>query len=724
LQASIKAGTASFALGVLPADEVNPDNFATLRNVSGSTVTNYPVYMGRTFIEGEIEDAPQILVNGVAQTTGCAVKTRWGDGSVNHAILSTVVASAANNTDIELTFQNQADDDTALTKSEMLNSRFDFDCVLSVTVGGVTHTASARDMLDADDYIVHCASQVATTIELADHSSGAAYDMTWSSVKLRPVFYATFWNALDKVDIRVDAEQTNSEAMGNLSVSSLSITTGDASPDTVYTKATFTILHGTVFTKRGLWINTAPANNVNLKHNVGYLASTYLLPNYDSSITLDADSITDQYAAWTALSATNEDMYGTGLWNKFMPEVGARPDLGPWPTWSVFWLYSGDYRMRDVSLNNADLAGGWSMNFRECDTAKRLRKSDTIDDGTGFGFPITTAGRMSLSFIADDYNASFIDADDRLNDVGSTSTSWTPDLAHQPEPFSLQDALTGDPHYLKMMQFWASWTALYSRGDPDSIGVSYGRGPTGAEAGIAFFAEIRGFGRALRGRCLAAYLSPDDDPFKAYLEDAIDDALAAWEGRYGVTGGAFESDDRYEWAYDFEDPPRPNALHFVEIDAGKLMGQSPWMVSYWLGEGLGRAVELGYTNAAPLRDWLGAWANGIINDAVNPYMAGDYQMTASASGDPLYQTWQDVYDNSPAENTAKNDFEDAGDNGSGAFGEVAAEHHYVVQMMMAQTYVTHLTNGTTVEAFYNTHCRDLMEDYFPLNPKWAILPRA
>jgi hypothetical protein len=162
----------------------------------------------------------------------------------------------------------------------------------------------------------------------------------------------------------------------------------------------------------------------------------------------------------------------------------------------------------------------------------------------------------------------------------------------------------------------------------------------------------------------------------------------------------------------------------VEIDAGKLMGQSPWMVSYWLGEGLGRAVELGYTNAAPLRDWLGAWANGIINDAVNPYMAGDYQMTASASGDPLYQTWQDVYDNSPAENTAKNDFEDAGDNGSGAFGEVAAEHHYVVQMMMAQTYVTHLTNGTTVEAFYNTHCRDLMEDYFPLNPKWAILPRA
>src|SRR2546427_8493115 len=52
------------------------------------------------------------------------------------------------------------------------------------------------------------------------------------------------------------------------------------------------------------------------------------------------------------------------------------PDIGPFPTWSVNWLYTGDHREREIALVNADLAGAWAMHFREGDPGKFMDKAD------------------------------------------------------------------------------------------------------------------------------------------------------------------------------------------------------------------------------------------------------------------------------------------------------------------------------------------------------------
>ena len=53
---------------------------------AGVSSTNYPVQIGRPFLQGEISNYPQAVVNGAAVLTQADVKQRYSDGSVKHAI--------------------------------------------------------------------------------------------------------------------------------------------------------------------------------------------------------------------------------------------------------------------------------------------------------------------------------------------------------------------------------------------------------------------------------------------------------------------------------------------------------------------------------------------------------------------------------------------------------------------------------------------------------------
>jgi hypothetical protein len=194
----------------------NADNTLALTNVSGSTVTNHPLRFARVFAEGEIADAPQVLLDGTPVDTQADVKTRWTDTTVKHCIMSLIVPSMTDDAPIEITFQNQASpDNTAITKASML-ADYDFNAGISIVgPGSVTRTASARTMLSNDDYEVWCSGPIATTIILCDHAAGA-YDMTWSGVPVRPIVHATFWADSHTVDMTVIFEQASAEHLGDI----------------------------------------------------------------------------------------------------------------------------------------------------------------------------------------------------------------------------------------------------------------------------------------------------------------------------------------------------------------------------------------------------------------------------------------------------------------------------------------------------------------------------
>lgn len=133
-------------------------NIVTLRNQSGVAITDYPVQIGRPFVEGEIANYPQI---GQCSDSTCSsvawldaahfqsdVKCRWSDSSVKHAIISFIVASLPTGNTF-FTFRNAASgNNTPISQSDMLAPGYDYDAILQATftapITGVTiHTGAA-----------------------------------------------------------------------------------------------------------------------------------------------------------------------------------------------------------------------------------------------------------------------------------------------------------------------------------------------------------------------------------------------------------------------------------------------------------------------------------------------------------------------------------------------------------------------------------------------------
>ncbi len=80
-----------------------------------------------------------------------------------------------------------------------------------------------------------------------------------------------------------------------------------------------------------------------------------------------------------------------------MPSTGARQDIAPYPEWTALWLYTGDWRMRQVALGLADQAASWAMHIRETDPTKRLLITDPkgASPASGYGLPFSHADRQS-----------------------------------------------------------------------------------------------------------------------------------------------------------------------------------------------------------------------------------------------------------------------------------------------------------------------------------------
>ena len=73
---------------ISPAQAANPGNGITVTEASGSSQTDRPLTLSRVFAQGDIPDFAKARVGGVAVPSQCDVKTRWPDGSVQHAMIS------------------------------------------------------------------------------------------------------------------------------------------------------------------------------------------------------------------------------------------------------------------------------------------------------------------------------------------------------------------------------------------------------------------------------------------------------------------------------------------------------------------------------------------------------------------------------------------------------------------------------------------------------------
>lgn len=159
----------------------------TITEMSGAAQTNYPVQIGRPFVDGEISTCPRAVVAGVPVTTQANVLSRYADGSVKHAAIAFLVPSLAANSSVTVTFQNQVSCNTSpLSKGQMLAPEYNFDAQINLAAGD-TQSFNARTVLNSWDGAssnytgpvwAWTPGQVANTIVIADHLNGS-YDMGW-----------------------------------------------------------------------------------------------------------------------------------------------------------------------------------------------------------------------------------------------------------------------------------------------------------------------------------------------------------------------------------------------------------------------------------------------------------------------------------------------------------------------------------------------------------------
>jgi hypothetical protein len=682
------------------AGAARPAGNAVALSGSGS---NVPVRLGRPFVQGEIRGAPQAVLAGTPLPTQADVKTRWPDGSVQHAILSFVVPRLAGGATVRFVDGPSASG-VPLSREAMLDPGFDFDAAIRITQGGQTEVASARRMLEAGDFTVWCAGPIATTILLADHSVTRRWDIGPAPLRpLRPIFHATFWPAPKRVEVRAIGEIINTEALADI-IYDLRVTAGAAQPTEVLRQDQVPHYAATRWSRR-FWIGAPPV--VAIDHNLAYLAATRAFPNFDTSLVVPQQAIEQDLAQW---ERRPKQLYDAGLWVKSMPTTGGRPDIGPYPAWVVRWLYSGDARLFELVESQAELAGAWPMQVREGNPKKRF---DFAGQVPGLGRPISVAARPSL-WLLSERDAST--PEDRVrvqgeriltNTYPKTNGGWFPDGAHQPEPYSALYTLTGDYFMLEQLQLWAAVQAL--KYDPAYKGPP----PSGV-----IYDQIRGDAWVFRSRVDAAFLSPDGTPEKAYFARLVDDAIAYWEGMHGITGTRFEATPLWQYGRSkvflsplhvfAEVPPRPN--HELKLELVKT-DTAMWQ-NYMVLIELGRAKERGFPSG-PLLSWLAPALIGQVQDPehYDPYNLLRYNTPVRDGNGVFYQSWAATVPAFIPPTFAHQPHGGAGD-GYGSYAYAAST------MLLGEP------GGRDAYAWLREHIYDVERRGFAADPRLAFLPRA
>jgi hypothetical protein len=685
--------------------------------------TELPLQIGRLFAKGELQNAPIFISNGAPIATQSDVKTRWEDGSVKHAVMAAIVPLSSSK---PLGFADAASRTTAFStpSSERLLSLIgNYDLKIDVTFsGGNRRSVNLREMVTTGAIAkTWMEGTQLTSVVLADHSVKRAYDIGADlNRSIRPIIHLSVWPGTKLVKARVILENANVAALQDLSYAVTVTQTTENGTQIVMQEPSVPHKLGTRWSRE---FSNQIAIPTNVDHNLAYLTKTGALANYDTSIKIGESTIAAQYAGWKASSRT---LYGNGNWVKYMPTTGGRSDIGLVPSWTLLWLYSGDSRLLEQNIGNAELAMAWPMHFRE---TKPTVSFDRQKGNSGIGLPITVDGRPSVFLNSGNQyiNYQYTSAADKLAIIApSTENQWYPDVAHQPEPYSALYMLTGEYWLLEQLHFWTSWNMFGSAPGGPTVRFD-SRGPQETSAGIVD--QTRGDAWSFRTRSLAAYLSPDASVEKPYFTRVTNEALSMWEGTRSIPSPRAGSAE-YRWGqqvgitryaqFNATGMPMLNHWDFGSdrgladegLDTTKVKAIASIWMQHFVILSLGRGRELGF-DTVPLLKW-NATLMETMSDEFNgqPWIAGAYHIPFVDTSNRFYPTWAaSVAAMGSAAGKLETHFK----------ASIDLEQGYSQLASSASSVLKPYYKNQAVDQFFAQNVRNISD--YKLNPKWAILPR-
>ncbi|MFT3735260.1 MAG: hypothetical protein QM776_09575 [Rhodocyclaceae bacterium] len=670
-------------------------NTVTLRNASGAALSQQPLQFGRVFRQGEIADYPGLFLNGSAISSQAEVTQRWGDGSVRYAVLSTVLPSLGATGTSTLSFGSTSNAASPRTVADLLAQFADFDARIELTQGTTTHSLSARSMMLAGQVQWLAQGPLRYELLVADHV-GRSRDVGFDAYKpLRPVFHVAFWPTLGKVRVRAVVESPNLDALEDVQYDA-QITLGLSSPTTVYSRTGVPHIFGSRWSKT-FWIGGAPEQRLDVDHNLAYLSATGMVPNYDTG---NVQREADLAYSWSYWQSQPHDIYDRGFWTTYMPTTGMRGDIGPMPEFVERWLSSGDWRLREISLAQADLAGAWPLHFREHDASLKFDRAGTV---LARGKPLSLNARPAIWF--PNNNGQYPGA--LLTPRLPGATNWAPDGAHQPDPFGTVYLLTGDAYYLESLQLWAASQALaYAPGQ-------YGRGKDGY-GGITD--QTRGNAWVIRSRSLAAALSPDGSAEKRYFYQLVEDAVALWEGQRGINDARFNAHPNRVWGAT-NAPQSWSPLRFWYRDTNS-RSSAMWQEAFFLME-LGIVRDMGMPVDSVLQEYSRVLTSQFTEPGYDPRYMGIYWAYTMGTG-PSY-TWYPTWTAFAAANDAEQPTASA--DAIKSF-EGQSWPFYGVACAAASAVTTPYSDGLTAWYWLKAKIYDKVDMTHLELRRWKVMPRA
>ena len=458
------------------------------------------------------------------------VKAKHADTSIRHAIITAKIPKLSRKSSETIILKKgiEYSSPTSVSLEKLLSKGFDAELIF--TIGKKKYTSSARKLLQTGSYETWLSGPEVSewVIGGSVKSSGEEHP------HLAAYFHVRAYAGLD--NIRIDVVVENGWALEpnpkdiNYSAS-LKINGNDFE---LPFKDTLTHYHHTRWHKQ-FWLGEG--EYIYVKHDSSYLQASKAVSNYDNV------RITNKYLNELG-SKTFKPMHNGDL-TKYFGQTGAQDQIGPLPRWTTTYVLTTKSRAFNAMLVNDDHAGSYAAHYRDKRTGKPVSIKDhpllTIHDINGV---ITTPKAKG-------------------------NNPYSLDIAHQPSLAYVSYMVTGDYYYLEEMQFWASWNHLWT--NPISRRQK--------DKGI-FLGQVRGQAWALRNLGQVAFITPDNHPYKEFLNKSLINNLEFNEMKYSKN---------------------PNANALGTMDTDRKSGR-PWMDDFYTWV-MGYLVELGFERARSMRDW-------------------------------------------------------------------------------------------------------------------------
>ena len=566
-----------------------------------------PVSFGQVFAKGDLKAGERLVAQVGTERLPLQmdVKARHADGSVRHAVLSAVVPQLNAGATATLALVKVADapmpPQASPSPRQLLAQGFSTGVELNI--GGRVFRASADELLAqgrATSWLQGSAVQEWLVNAPLVDGSGVAHPHLAARFAVR--WYPQTRRA--RVDVVLENDWAFEPAPQNF-LYDVALSVGGTR---VYTKQALNHFAHARWRKT-FWWGEEP--KLHLRHDAAYMIRTGALPNYDTGVTPSAAALTALGNAWAA--ARTEPM-APGLVVTYMPSTGGRPDIGPLPQWAATYLLSMDARAKAVTLGVGDLAGSWPIHYRDKNTGRPVSLAD-YPYMTLLGRPGDTVNpktRKSEAFPA-------------CTACSTAPYNYTPDSAHQPSLAYLPYVVTGDHYHLEELQFWANYNMVQAN-----------PGYRGQEKGLVKSDQVRGQAWSLRTLGQAAYITPDNDPMKAYFAERVQNNLAWYHANYVEA--------------------QPNALGVLDgrngfaaiaytTPSGPSTGVAPWQDDFFSWSVGHLAKGLGYDAALPLAQWKATFPVGRMTAPGYCWIDGAaYSLSVRPSaGAALFTTFEQAY---------------------------------------------------------------------------------